>query len=283
MPLQTHSENKVFGGRLGVYSHASTTCQVPMRFSLFLPPQTGSKLVPVVFWLSGLTCTEDNFTVKAGAYRVAAELGLAIVAPDTSPRGEDVPDNEAYDLGQGAGFYVDATQGPWRRHYNMDSYVTRELPDLIRDSFPLDWHRQSIMGHSMGGHGALTIWLKNPGLFRSTSAFSPICAPSRCPWGQKAFTNYLGPNSSAWEDHDATALMRKGGSGTMRPPILIDQGTDDPFLAEQLMPEVFQEACTEVGQSLRLRFQEGYDHSYFFIGTFIEDHLRFHAAELATV
>lgn len=276
-------EHAAFGGRIGYYSHASDTCSCDMRLSVYLPPAAlAGDRVPSVYWLSGLTCTEDNFTVKAGAYRAAAELGLAVVAPDTSPRGDDVPDDDAYDLGQGAGFYVDATERPWSQHFKMFSYVTGELLEVVQESFPIASNNQSIMGHSMGGHGALVIWLKRPGLFRSVSAFSPICAPTEAPWGQKALRSYLGSNEESWRDYDASALMRSGGSGSLRPEILVDQGLADTFLAEQLMPSRLEEACAEVGQPLRLRLHEGFDHSYFFIASFIEDHLRHHARVLQT-
>lgn len=281
MTVTTLKEHAVFGGRIGYYSHPSQVCGCTMRFSVFMPPGATER-VPTVYWLSGLTCTEDNFTVKAGAYRVAAELGLAVVAPDTSPRGEDVPDDDAYDLGQGAGFYVDATEEPWKRHFNMFSYVSDELLDVVHQRFAVQMHNQSVMGHSMGGHGALVLWQRMPGLFRSASAFSPICAPSQVPWGKKAFGAYLGPDEDAWAQYDASALMRAGGNGSMRPAILIDQGTADSFLAEQLMPSAFEEACAAVGQPLQLRMHEGFDHSYFFIATFIEDHLRHHAKVLRT-
>jgi len=279
MTFETVSELACFAGTQGVYKHASQQLDCEMRFAVFTPPQAASAPCPVVFWLSGLTCTEDNFTVKAGAQRVAAELGLVIVAPDTSPRGDDVPDDaDAYDFAKGAGFYLDATRQPWSKHYKMYSYVTGELPALIFKHFPARADRQGIMGHSMGGHGALTIALKNPETFTSVSAFSPIVAPSQVPWGQKAFKGYLGDDADAWADYDATALIRAGNrfDGT----ILIDQGDADNFLDVQLRPELFAEACADVGQPLTLRMQPGYDHSYFFIATFIEDHLRHHAAAL---
>ncbi|MBV1857724.1 MAG: S-formylglutathione hydrolase [Nannocystaceae bacterium] len=283
MRATTLEEHAAFGGRVGYYSHASDACGCDMRFSVFLPRAAveGAR-VPTVYWLSGLTCTEDNFTVKAGAYRVAAELGLAVVAPDTSPRGEGVPDDDAYDLGQGAGFYLDATVTPWSQHFNMFSYVTEELLDVVHEGFPVELQNQSVMGHSMGGHGALVIWLKRPGLFRSVSAFSPICAPTEAPWGRKTFLSYLGTDEDAWRAYDASALMRSSGDGSMRPEILIDQGLADAFLDEQLMPSRFKDACAAVGQPLRLRLHEGYDHSYFFISTFVEEHLRHHAKLLRT-
>ncbi len=249
-----------------------------MRLSVFLPP--GQRPHPYLIWLSGLTCTEDNFTVKSGAYRSAADLGLAIVAPDTSPRGEGVADDPAYDLGQGAGFYLDATQAPWARHFQMESYVTRDLIEAVEAGFPLDGARRGIFGHSMGGHGALTLALRHPDLFRSVSAFAPIVAPSQCPWGEKALAAYLGSDRTLWREHDAVALINSGrGSGNFD-EILVDQGGADPFLENQLRPELLRQACDAAGQPLRLRLQPGYDHSYFFIASFIADHLDFHAARL---
>lgn len=277
MSLKTISEQTVFGGTIGYYSHASEACSCDMRYSVFTPGDPAAKHFPVVFWLSGLTCTEDNFTVKAGAYREASALGLMIVAPDTSPRGPDVPDDDAYDLGQGAGFYLDATEAPWADHFQMASYVTRDLQDSVFSNFPADPDRQGIMGHSMGGHGALTLGLKHAELYRSVSAIAPISAPVQCPWGRKAFTAYLGSDEQSWKDHDACELMRASGSRSDRPPILVDQGLDDPFLEEQLQPGLFEQACEAVGQPLTLRLHEGYDHSYFFIATIIDDHLRHHA------
>lgn len=277
MTYETISEQGCFAGTQGVYSHTSQELGCEMKFAVFTPPAAEETPCPVVFWLSGLTCTEENFTVKAGAQRTAAELGLVIVAPDTSPRGDDVPDDaDSYDFGKGAGFYLDAMRQPWAKNYRMYSYITGELPALIFKHFPARADRQGIMGHSMGGHGALTIALKNPGTFSSVSAFSPIVAPSQVPWGEKAFSRYLGDDKAAWADYDATALIKAGNSfdGT----ILIDQGAADNFLGEQLNPELFAEACADSGQALKLRMQPGYDHSYFFIATFIEDHLRHHAA-----
>jgi len=250
-----------------------------MRFGVFLPPQAAASPVPVLYWLSGLTCTEENFIVKAGAQRVASELGIAIIVPDTSPRGLAIPgEAESYDLGLGAGFYVDATQDPWSRGYRMYSYVTRELPALVAASFPVDARRAGIFGHSMGGHGALTIALRNPRDYRSVSAFAPIVSPMRCPWGEKALANYLGPDRATWREYDATALV--GTRGWAGPAILVDQGTNDPFLELQLKPQLLRDACEAAGVPLELRMQEGYDHSYFFIATFIADHLRFHARNL---
>jgi S-formylglutathione hydrolase len=277
--MEIKARHRVFGGDLAYVVHDSAATGTPMRFSIYLPPGDGPH--PYVIWLSGLTCTEENFTVKAGAYRAAAELGLAVVAPDTSPRGEGVADDPAYDLGQGAGFYVDATQAPWAAHFRMYSYVTRDLIAAIEAGFPLDGSRRAICGHSMGGHGALTIALRNPDLFRSVSAFAPIVAPSQCPWGQKALTAYLGSDRTLWREHDAVALIEDGAAAGRFGEILIDQGGADAFLENQLKPALFREACARAGQPLRLRLQPGYDHSYFFIATFIADHLAFHAERLA--
>ena len=246
---------------------------------MYLPPQAEKEgKLPVLYWLSGMTCTEENFTSKAGAQRVAAELGLIIVAPDTSPRGEGVPDDPggAYDFGLGAGFYVNATQAPFATHYNMYDYIVEELPALIEKEFPVDSERAGIFGHSMGGHGALTIHLKNQTKFKSCSAFAPIVAPSQVPWGQKALGNYLGEDKRAWDAYDATRLLLDHGASDAH--ILIDQGTADDFLTEQLKPEIFEATAKETDQALTLRMQEGYDHSYYFIASFIEDHLRWHAA-----
>ena len=250
-----------------------------MRFGVFLPPQAEAGAVPVLYWLSGLTCTEENFIVKAGAQRVAAELGLVLVVPDTSPRGLKIPgESESYDFGVGAGFYVDATQAPWSRGYRMYSYVANELPRLVESSFPVEGKKSAIFGHSMGGHGALTVALKNPGKYKSVSAFAPICSPMRCPWGEKALTGYLGPERAAWREYDSTALIEeRGWSG---PALFVDQGASDQFLESQLKPELLEEACARAAVPLQLRRQAGYDHSYFFIATFIEDHLRFHARNL---
>lgn len=276
--LTTISEQSCFGGRQGVYSHASAACGVNMRFAVFQPPQAlAGETVPLVTYLSGLTCTEENFVVKAGAQRAAAELGLMVVAPDTSPRGPEVADDEAYDLGSGAGFYLDATEDPWSRHYKMYSYVTRDLAQAVAANFPADANRQGIFGHSMGGHGALTIHLKHPEVYRSASAFAPVSAPMRCPWGEKAFTAYLGSDRESWKPYDTTELVKASPSGAK---LLIDQGAADQFLEDQLKPDLLVEACEDAGQHFELRLQPGYDHSYFFIQTFIEDHLRHHAAEL---
>jgi S-formylglutathione hydrolase len=273
------SQNKCFGGVQSVFRHEAKETACPMRFGLFLPPQAQAGRVPVLYWLSGLSCTEENFIIKAGAQRIAAELGLAIAVPDTSPRGVRNPgDDESYDFGLGAGFYVDATAMPWARNYRMYSYVTAELPRLVAEQFPVDAERVGIFGHSMGGHGALTVALKNPGKYRSVSAFAPIASSMRCPWGEKALTGYLGTDRAAWRAYDSTALIAE--RGWKGPPILVDQGTQDQFLDSQLHPELLQEACARAGVPLELRMREGYDHSYFFVATFIEDHLRFHARNL---
>jgi len=272
--LKTH---RLFDGTLSYVQHDSAATKTPMRLTVFVPNKTGR--FPVFTWLSGLTCTEDNFTTKAGAYKLAAELGMVIVAPDTSPRGGNVPDDDAYDLGQGAGFYLDATQSPWSEHFNMNSYIVKDLQNLIVENFPIDSDRQAISGHSMGGHGALTIGLKHPELFKSISAFAPIVAPMQAPWGQKAFTNYLGKSHSNWKKYDACKLVKKYG-GASHNEILIDQGLADDFYETELKPDLFQQACDEVEQKLELRLQKGYDHSYFFISSFIDDHLRFHHRNL---
>jgi S-formylglutathione hydrolase len=272
------SENKSHGGRQLVVRHASAATSTDMTFSIFLPPQAeeGGKL-PVVWYLSGLTCTHANVTDK-GEYRAAcAEHGLIFVAPDTSPRGEEVPDAEGYDFGQGAGFYVDATEEPWRTNYRMWSYVTEELPALVGAEFPIDMDRQGITGHSMGGHGALTIALRNPERFSSVSAFAPIVAPSQVPWGQKALTGYLGEDRSAWRKHDAVLLIE---NGARVPELLVDVGDADPFIEKELRPELLERACAGAGIALTLRRQPGYDHSYYFISTFMTDHLRWHAERL---
>lgn len=278
--LTLHNQHACFGGTVGYYSHFSSQCQCEMRFSVFIPPQAQHGPVPVLYYLSGLTCTEENFTAKAGAQGYAAEQGLMLVAPDTSPRGEAIPDEaDAWDFGIGAGFYVNATQTPWSRHYRMYSYVVVELPELIAANFAVQPDRQGIFGHSMGGHGALVCGLRNPHLFKSISAFAPIAAPSQCPWGQKAFSGYLGEDKTLWNTYDASHLVKTHAQANR--PILIDQGNADPFLAEgQLLPEVFEAACQEAGQPLTLRMQPGYDHGYYFIATFVADHLRHHGAIL---
>lgn len=273
MAFTTLSSSRCFGGTQLILSHPSQVTGTTMRLAVFVPPQANRGPVPVLWFLSGLTCTEENFTVKAGAQRVAAELGIMLVAPDTSPRGDDVPNDAAYDFGQGAGFYVDATQAPWATHFRMASYLEQELPGLVISELPADPSRHSITGHSMGGHGALTLALRNPRRFRSVSAFAPIVAPSECPWGQKALTGYLGPDRAAWRRYDACALIE---DGARLPDLLIDQGSADQFLVEQLKPSKLSDVCRAAGQRLSLRMQEGYDHSYYFIASFIEDHLRWH-------
>jgi S-formylglutathione hydrolase len=276
--IEIVSENKSHGGRQLVVRHASAAFRCDMTFSIFLPPQAeqGGKL-PLVWYLSGLTCTHANVTEK-GEYRAAcAELGLVFVGPDTSPRGDEVPDGEGYDFGKGAGFYVDATEEPWSKNFRMWSYVTEELPALVAAEFPVDLDRQGITGHSMGGHGALTIALNFPDRFRSVSAFAPIVAPSQVPWGQKALTGYLGDDRSAWREHDAVALIE---DGARVPEIFVDVGTEDQFLEQELRPELLEHACADAGIKLKLRRQPGYDHSYYFISTFIADHLAWHAERL---
>ncbi len=276
MTIENISNTKSFGGWHKQYTHTSSTLNCDMRFAIFLPPQIaqGTK-VPVLYWLSGLTCTDENFMQKAGAFRLAAELGIAIVAPDTSPRGENVPDDadNAYDFGLGAGFYVNATEAPWNRHYQMYDYVTKELPSLIEENFPVSAQR-AISGHSMGGHGALVISLREPTRYTSVSAFSPIVNPMQCPWGQKAFTGYLGSDIEKWRAYDACELMRNAQETL---PTLVDQGTQDNFFVEQLKTENLVTVAKNVNYPIEVRMQEGYDHSYYFIASFIEDHLRFHA------
>jgi len=279
MSLQTLSRQCSFGGWHTRYRHRSDTLNCDMQFAVYLPPQAERQQnLPVLYWLSGLTCTDENFMQKAGAHRLAAELGLVLVAPDTSPRGNGVPDDPqgAYDLGLGAGFYVNATQAPWAQHYRMYDYVVHELPALIEAQFPVS-DRRGIAGHSMGGHGALICALKNPGRYRSVSAFAPICHPSACPWGEKAFTHYLGPERDAWRQWDASLLLPNAQEQL---PMLIDQGEADEFLSQQLNPQALTDAARACGYPLTLRMQPGYDHSYYFIASFIDDHLRHHAAAL---
>ena len=279
--MEILSEQRCFGGVQRVLLHPSREIGLPMRFSLFLPPQAESGPVPAVMFLAGLTCNEETFMAKAGAQRVAARLGLALIAPDTSPRGAKVEDEDAaWDFGVGAGFYLDATELPWATHWRMESYLVDELLPLIARTMPVDGQRLGILGHSMGGHGALTLALRHPGMFGSVSALAPICAPTQCPWGDKAFAGYLGPDRSRWGAHDASALMRAATSAPFPGGILIDQGLADRFLAEQLHPHLFEEACAVVRQPLELRCHVGYDHSYFFISTFIEDHLAHHGRAL---
>jgi len=276
--FEVTSNARMFGGQVQFIKHASTSCSCDMEFSIFLPEEvSGGDPLPILWWLSGLTCTAENFTVKAGAQRYAAEHGIVVVAPDTSPRGEEVADDENYDLGQGAGFYVNASQEPWSGHFHMYDYVVTELPGLIASAFPVDMERQGIFGHSMGGHGALTIALKNPARFKSVSAFAPIVAPTQCPWGHKALGAYLGNDRETWKQNDATCLV---GEASEKLPIRIDQGDADNFLDEQLKPELFQKACDDVGYPIELRMQPGYDHSYYFIASFMADHFMHHARAL---
>lgn len=276
MTLERIEHRACFGGWQDVYEHASTTLGCTMRFAVYLPAQADTAKLPVLYWLSGLTCNEQNFITKAGAQRYAAEHGVILVAPDTSPRGDDVADADGYDLGKGAGFYVDATQAPWATHYRMYDYVVNELPALIEAQFPVTGAR-AISGHSMGGHGALVIALKNPGRYRSVSAFSPIVAPSQVPWGEKAFGAYLGDDRAAWRAFDATALVE---TATERLPLLIDQGDADEFLESQLKPQLLKAACEAAGHPIELRMQAGYDHSYYFIQSFIGEHIAHHAKAL---
>ena len=282
MTIETLSETACFGGRIGFYRHPSTSNNCDMQFSVFVPPHAASGKVPVLTFLSGLTCTEENFMVKSGAQRVAAQLGLMLVSPDTSPRGEGVPDDpdDDYDFGLGAGFYLNATEAPWSRHYHMYDYVTKELPSAVFDNFPGDPERHGLTGHSMGGHGALTIGLRNPQMYRSLSAFAPICTTLHSPWGKKALAYYLGSDTATWHEYDACEVARSASDASEFDKILVDQGADDPFLAEQLRPELFQAACAESGLPVELRVHEGYDHGYYFIATFIGDHLKHHAAIL---
>ena len=275
------SEHACFGGVQRFYQHDSREIGLPMRFSVYLPPQAALGPVPAVLYLAGLTCNEETFMVKAGAQARAAELGLALISPDTSPRGAGVPgEAESWDFGVGAAFYLDATQAPWAKHYRMESYITAELLPLLVQTLPLDGERLGIFGHSMGGHGALTLALRHPGLFKSLSAFAPICAPTQCAWGRKAFTGYLGPDESEWQRFDASVLMRQSVSVPYPGGILIDQGLGDKFLADQLNPALFEAACSTVGQPLTLRRHDRYDHGYYFIATFMRDHLAHHATAL---
>jgi S-formylglutathione hydrolase len=277
--VETLSEHASFGGVQGFYRHASSTIGLPMKFGVYRPPQAmAGAAVPALVWLAGLTCTEETFAIKAGAQRAASELGLLLVTPDTSPRDTGVPGvGDHWDFGNGAGFYLDATQPPWAAHWRMESWITRELPEVLAANFPCRRGDVGLFGHSMGGHGALTLALRHPGAYRSVSAFAPVAAPSQCPWGVKAFTNYLGDDRAAWASHDATELVK---SGARAPALLVDVGLADKFLAEQLNIDRFESACRDAGQSLTLRRHAGYDHGYFFIASFIEDHLRFHADAL---
>ena len=277
MTTETLSENKAFGGTQGVYRHASRATGTDMTFSVFVPPQAERGPCPVLWYLSGLTCTHANVTEK-GEYRAAcAQHGIIFVAPDTSPRGDGVADDDSYDMGQGAGFYVDATQEPWTPHFMMRSYIEEELPALIAGQFPVDMARQGITGHSMGGHGALTIGLRNPGTYRSISAFAPIASPLNCPWGEKALSGYLGDDRAAWREYDACALIEDGARA---PGLLVDQGTADQFLEEQLKPELLEAACSKADIPLTLNLRAGYDHSYYFISSFMADHVAWHAERL---
>ena len=277
--LNLKSEYRCFDGTVAYYSHNSDRCNCEMNFAVYLPPQAVSQPVPVLYYLSGLTCTEENFIIKAGAQRDAAELGIALVAPDTSPRNTGIPgEDEDWDLGSGAGFYVDATIEPWKKHYQMYSYVTQELPAIVNNNFAVKTDKQSIFGHSMGGHGALICALKNPQQYLSVSAFAPIAAPMKCPWGDKLFTAYLGEDKSKWAQYDASELVKQT---QLDSAILIDQGTDDTFYQQkQLLPENLAAACQQAGQKLDLRMQQGYDHSYFTISSFIKDHMHHHAKYL---
>ncbi|MGE0329215.1 MAG: S-formylglutathione hydrolase [Ramlibacter sp.] len=286
MTMELLSEHACFGGVQRFYKHASAEIGLPMKFSVYLPPQatqggdTGAK-VPALLFLAGLTCTEETFMIKAGAQRLAAELGLALIAPDTSPRGAGVPgESDSWDFGVGAGFYLDATQAPWAPHWRMESWLMKELLPLVATQLPVDARRMGVFGHSMGGHGALTLAQRHPGVFKTLSAFAPICAPTQCPWGHKAFTGYLGTDTQAWQAHDASALMAAQTQAPYPGGILIDQGLADKFLPDQLHPHLFESACEAVGQPLTLRRHAGYDHGYYFIASFIGDHLRFHAQGL---
>lgn len=284
--LEQLSAHACFGGEQRFYRHASHAVGLPMRFAVYLPPralagQSADRKVPTLLYLAGLTCTEETFPIKAGAQRLAAELGLALITPDTSPRGAGVAgEADAWDFGVGAGFYLDATQAPWSTHWRMESYLLEELLPLVTNALPIDGARLGLFGHSMGGHGALTLALRHPGRFKSLSAFAPICAPTRCPWGEKAFTGYLGPDRTSWGEHDATVLMENQPLAPYPGGILIDQGLDDKFLADQLHPHLFEAACSAIGQPLTLRRHAGYDHGYYFIQSFIDDHLRHHAQQL---
>lgn len=282
--MELISENKCFGGTVGTYKHNARTTSCEMTFTVFTPSQAMDGPVPALTYLAGLTCTPETFTTKAGAFHMAAELGLMLILPDTSPRGEHVPDEaEAWDFGKGAGFYLNATQEPWNENYQMERYVTEEFYDLILTSFPVSPEKQGIFGHSMGGHGALTLYLKNQDKYKSVSAFAPIVAPSECPWGHKALGNYLGQDRDTWGNYDACRLMENLGDASARSEILIDQGLSDQFLEEQLHPHLFEQACDKVGQTLTLRRHKGYDHGYFFIQTFMDDHLQHHAEILKKV
>lgn len=279
--LELISQNKSFGGTVLFYKHASTACQTDMRFSVYLPPQVAlepNKKHPVLFWLSGLTCTEENFMSKAGAQQYAAKYGIILIAPDTSPRDLNLAgEDDSWDFGSGAGFYINASQPPWSKHYRMEEYVADELFKLVGEQFPADLNKAGIFGHSMGGHGAITLALKYPNKYKSLSAFAPICAPTLCSWGKKAFSGYLGDDASLWQQHDAHLLIK---TSTTRLPLLIDQGSDDPFLQEQLLPEHLINAAQSIDYPITYRLQDGYDHSYYFIASFMEDHIQHHAQQL---
>lgn len=279
--LELVEEHRCFDGVQRIYKHDARSIGLPMRFSVFLPKEAASGKVPALFYLAGLTCTEETFPIKAGAQRYAAEHGIALIAPDTSPRGADIPgEKDAWDFGAGAGFYVDATREPWSKHYRMDSYVTQELRETVIAELPVREDRIGIFGHSMGGHGALVLALRNPDIYRSVSAFAPIAAPSQCPWGVKAFSGYLGDDREAWKQYDASELIKGDAAGRFEGGILIDQGLADQFLAEQLHPDVFERNAREAGHTVNVRRHEGYDHGYFFISTFVGEHVAHHARVL---
>ena len=276
--MERLSNSTCFGGSQGVYSHDSEATRTPMTFQAFIPEHAQGERLPVLWWLSGLTCTHENAMIKCHYHRACTEHGIALIGPDTSPRGDDVPDDPAYVFGKGAGFYVDARQDPWAKNFRMRSYVERELPELIAAEFPmLDIERQGISGHSMGGHGALTVSLRNPGRFRSTSAFAPIVSPMNCPWGEKALTGYLAEDRAAWREYDAVALIE---DGARLPELLVDQGRADPYLDEQLKTHLLEEACRAAGMPATIRLHDRYDHSYFFVSSFIDDHIAWHAQRL---
>ena len=276
--MERVSDTLCFGGSQGVYSQDSAATGTPMTFQVYIPEHAPGERLPVLWWLSGLTCTHENAMIKCHYHRACAEHGIALIGPDTSPRGDEVPDDPVYDFGKGAGFYVDATQEPWKANFRMRTYVEQELPALIEAEFPmLDLSRQGISGHSMGGHGALTVSLRNPGRFRSTSAFAPIVSPMNCPWGEKALTGYIGANKAAWREYDAVALIE---DGARLPEVLVDQGRADPYLDEQLKTRLLEEACRAAGMPATIRLHDRYDHSYFFVSSFIDDHIAWHAQRL---
>lgn len=278
-PFETLAEHRCFGGVQGFYRHQSHATGTPMKFGVFTPP--GAKKAPTLYYLAGLTCTEETFAIKAGAQALAAELGLALVTCDTTPRDLGLPgETDSWDFGAGAGFYLDATQAPWAGPYAMESYVLKDLRAVVQANFPVDPQSEGLFGHSMGGHGALTLGVKNPGIFSSLSAFSPISAPTRCPWGHKAFTGYLGPDQKTWANYDASLLIENLSGASSRPALLVDQGLADKFLGPQLHPHLLEEACQKSGYPLTLRRHDGYDHGYFFIASFVADHLRHHAKAL---